>query len=235
MKKIGILGGMGPEATANFFNKVIHLTNGSSDQEHIPIIIENNVLIPDRTEYLLGNGPSPLKYLIKSAIVLELMGADFIVMPCNTAHCFYEDIKEYLDIPILNMVQITADFIKNNYKNTKQVGLLATMGTYSSKIYENYFAHNNIEVIALKKENQKKLQEIIYKIKKGNKQNHKSELINFLKELNEKSIEIVILGCTELPLLFNAIEKDEDIAAFNYRYIDTTLLLAKKSVEYAKL
>ena len=87
-KTLGIIGGMGPLATANLFNKIVLTTHAKSDQDHIHILIDNNTLIPDRTAYLLGNGEDPLEQLVTSAVRLEKMGAEFLIMPCNTAHYF---------------------------------------------------------------------------------------------------------------------------------------------------
>ncbi|SCY89311.1 aspartate racemase [Alkaliphilus peptidifermentans DSM 18978] len=226
---------MGPEATANLFNKIINLTEANNDQEHIPIIIDNNVLIPDRTAYLLEKSTNPLKYLIKSAIKLELMGADLVLMPCNTAHYFYEDIIKYLDIPMLNMVDIATTHVYNNYKNVKRIGLLATMGTYTSRVYEDSLKRFDIEVVPVLEEDQKKLLDIIYSIKKGNKDNHKEAVYSILRYLSKNEVSVIILGCTELPILFDILKNDKDIIRLKQVYIDTTYLLAKKAVELASL
>src|SRR5208337_1505190 len=91
---IGILGGMGPEATIDLFTKIVHSTPVSRDQDHLRLIIDNNPGIPDRQKAILENGPSPATMLIKTAKNLAVAGADFIVMPCNTAHYWIQEIRK---------------------------------------------------------------------------------------------------------------------------------------------
>src|SRR5690606_5467234 len=98
------------------------------DQEHIHIIIDNNTNIPDRTDYILGKGPDPRPELIRSAVKLESMGAEYIAIPCNTAHYFYEDIVKFTKAKVLNMIEETAAHLKANYKDQKDFLLLATRG-----------------------------------------------------------------------------------------------------------
>src|SRR5699024_10166329 len=112
MKTLGILGGMGPLATVKLFEKIVSLTHANKDQEHIHTIIDSNINIPHRSRYILGNGDDPLNELIKSAKRLENAGADFLVMPCNTAHYFYDKIVAVMNIPFLNMIEETAKYIK---------------------------------------------------------------------------------------------------------------------------
>ncbi len=92
MKTIGILGGMGPQATVSLFQKIIDRKQALCDQEHIPLLIDNNTAIPDRTDYILGKGINPRPEIIRSAVRLENAGADLLIMPCNTAHVFYLDV-----------------------------------------------------------------------------------------------------------------------------------------------
>ena len=126
-KSIGILGGMGPLATVNLFKKIIELTDADCDQDNIRIYVDNNTSIPDRTAYILGKGSDPRAQLIVSAKKLEQIGADFIIMPCNTAHYFYDDIAAEINVPFLNMIEET---LKNIVEQScsKKIGLLATEG-----------------------------------------------------------------------------------------------------------
>jgi aspartate racemase len=111
-KTIGILGGMGPEATAYLFRKIIRHTKADKDQEHLKVIIFNNPKIPDRTDFILEKGTeNPLPYLAEAAKELQRSGADFIIIPCNTAHYFYEDICRAVSIPVINMIEAVADEI----------------------------------------------------------------------------------------------------------------------------
>ena len=132
MKTVGIIGGMGPLATVDLFGKIVNLTDAKCDNDHIHILIDNNTYIPDRTSYILGDGENPIDELVKSAKRLKNMGADFLIMPCNTAHYFYNDIINNVSIPFINMIEETANYINN--KNIKKVGLLSTTGTINVKI-----------------------------------------------------------------------------------------------------
>ena len=103
-KSIGIIGGMGSLATCDLFKKIIDMTDAKSDQEHIHICIDCNTNIPDRTKAILGGGENPIPEMVRSGIRLQSMGADVLVMPCNTAHYFYDKITPFFDIPLLNRV-----------------------------------------------------------------------------------------------------------------------------------
>ena len=115
------------------------------DQDHLHIIIDNNTNIPDRTEYILGKGKDPRIELIRSAIRLESIGADYIAIPCNTAHYFYDDIIKYTKVKILNMIQ--NNFLKTNNSENKNYLLLATEGTYQAKIYDKTFNSSGLNIL----------------------------------------------------------------------------------------
>lgn len=134
-KVIGILGGMGPEATIDLFYKIIKLTPAEKDQDHLRIIIDNNPKIPDRIAAILGKGEDPLPVLQETARNLEKAGADFIIIPCNTAHYFLSSIQESIKIPILNMIEETAKETQKRIPQIQKVGLLASIGVYETKIY----------------------------------------------------------------------------------------------------
>ena len=112
MKTIGIIGGMGPMATVDLMQKIILATDACEDQNHIPILVDNNTNIPDRTAAILGQGTSPVPELLKSAERLTAQGADFLIMGCNTAHFFLPLLMPYLKIPFIRMIETTAEFCK---------------------------------------------------------------------------------------------------------------------------
>ncbi|MGI6698097.1 MAG: aspartate/glutamate racemase family protein [Clostridia bacterium] len=146
-KTIGVIGGMGPQATVDFFQKILDNTRVERDQDHIHVIIDNNPQIPDRTAFLLGKGESPLKSLVNSAVKLQLMGADLLAMPCNTAHYFYDEIVKFVDIPFINMIDEVAAGIRAKNLGVNRVGLLATKGVYSMGIYSRYLQKYGIEAV----------------------------------------------------------------------------------------
>ncbi|MCT4564894.1 MAG: amino acid racemase [Maledivibacter sp.] len=224
MKTIGILGGMGPLATADLFKKIITLTDANSDNEHIEIIVENNTEIPDRTDYIINNGDNPTKQMIKSAIRLEMMGADVIIMPCNTAHYFYDEIIQYIDVPFINMISETAKETAKLFPNEK-IGLLATEGTYKAGIYDKVFDKYNLNLVTPDYDKQKYIMELIYNIKKGKDNMDITNFKGVLEELKEQGVKAFILGCTELPIAFQMFDIGEEC-------IDPTKILACSSIKF---
>ena len=226
MKTVGILGGMGPLATSDLFNKIVTLTDAKNDNDHIHIILNNYPIIPDRTKYILGDGENPIKYMIEAALKLEVMGANVVIMPCNTAHYFYDEITEYLTIPFINMIEETAKEIKKVNPESKKVCLLSTQGTYKTKIYDNIFKNYDIEISRPGKAVESVITDIIYSIKKGDtalKNIDKNLLTSYLNSIEGESI---ILGCTELPVAFN-------ILGITKGCIDPTKILAKSAIHFA--
>ena len=126
-KIVGIIGGMGPGATALLFQKLINYTDAENDCEHMHIVIDNNTSIPDRTTAILQGDDSPAKAIVESGKKLQEYGVDLILIPCNTSHYFYSQIQEQLDVTVVNMIEETAKICVG--KGYKKVGILATTGT----------------------------------------------------------------------------------------------------------
>jgi len=201
-KIIGILGGMGPEATIDLFYKIIKFTPAEKDQDHLRIIIDNNPKIPDRTAAILGKGEDPLPALQGSARNLEKAGADFIIIPCNTAHYFLTSIQKSVKIPILNMIEETAKETWKKISPIQKVGLLASIGIYKTKIYHQHFKKFNIKVISPEEKDKEKVMKIIYAVKAGNlSEEVKKNIISIAQKLIDKGAEAIVTGCTEIPLI----------------------------------
>ena len=227
-KIIGILGGMGPEATLDLFYKIIKLSPAEKDQDHFRIIIDNNPKIPDRTDAILGTGKDPLPKLIITAQNLEKAGADFIIMPCNTAHYFISGIQRNVNIPILNMIKESANYVKNIFPSFRKVGLFASKGTYKAKLYNSFFNAKNIEILTPTPPKQDKIMDLIYMVKSGIlSEEMKSQIIKISEEQIKKGAQAIIAGCTEIPLIL----KDKDIKV---PIIDPTNILAKRAVKESK-
>lgn len=224
-KTIGILGGMGPLATVDIFHKIVSLTDANIDQDHIHIIIDNNPGIPDRLNFIFRDGESPEKALIQSAIKLECMGADVLIMPCNTAHYFYDAIKKYIGIDFINMVDETAKEIRATLPSCKRIGLLASKGTYSTGVYDKIFAPYDIEVIKPDSEGRQDLAELILAVKRGQTTYDLTNIYKVLDQLKKKNAEMMVLGCTELPIAFKVFNIQE-------KYIDSTTVLACSAIKY---
>ena len=227
-KVIGILGGMGPEATIDLLYKIIKFTPAEKDQDHLRIIIDNNPKIPDRTAAILGKGEDPLPALQKTAQNLEKAGADFIIIPCNTAHYFLPSIQESVKIPILNMIEETAKETQKKNSSIKKVGLLASIGTYKTEIYHQHFNKYNIEVISPEEKDKEKVMKVIYAVKAGDlSEEVKKNIIQIAQKLIDKGAEAIITGCTEIPLIL----KEGDVPA---PVIDPTQVLAKIAIRKAR-
>jgi len=228
-KIIGILGGMGPEATIDLFYKIIKFTPAEKDQDHLRIIIDNNPKIPDRTAAILGKGKDPLPALRETAQNIERAGADFIIIPCNTAHYFLPSIQESVKIPILNMIEETAKETRKKISPIQKVGLLASIGIYKTKIYHQHFKKFKIEIISPEEKDKEKVLKVIYAVKAGNlSEEIKKNILKIAQKLIDRGAEAIITGCTEIPLIL----KEGDVSV---PIIDPTQVLAKAAVQKAKL
>ncbi len=199
---LGILGGMGPEATADFFQRVIANTPANSDQDHIRILIDNNPQVPDRTQAILGQGKSPVPALTSMAKNLESNGADLLAMPCNTAHYFHADISQEIDIPLLNMIFLAVEYIAQKLDSNSRIGILATSGTLQTEIYQQELQNQNLQPWLPAANYQEDIMEAIYRIKRQKKDNKTRKLVKqTIENLESQNVKAIIAGCTELPLL----------------------------------
>jgi aspartate racemase len=202
-KLIGIIGGMGPEATASFYMKIVKKTRARKDQEHFRVIIDSNVKIPDRTEAILWGGESPVQAMIETAKNLERLGVDVACMPCMTAHYYIEHVQNSVSYPILNAFIEVRKHIANQYPKVQNIGVLATSGTIKSGLFETYLDGINI-VYPNPTSQTEKVMEAIYGtdgIKSGNLGGKPLKLLKEAgEELIENGADLVILGCTEIGL-----------------------------------
>ncbi len=219
---IGILGGMGPAATVELFRRIVLLTPAQCDQDHIPIVIDNNPKIPDRGPFILEGGPDPRPALCRSARRLERMGASFIAMPCNTAHVFLPYLRKAVRIPFIDMIAETAQAITE-----RTVGLLATETTVRTGLYAEACSARGIAVLTPSALDQARVMEIIYAIKGGLWDlAMKRDLRLIAARLRERGAQALIVGCTELSLVVS----HEDFDGPIYDALD---ILARASVRKA--
>lgn len=223
MKTLGIVGGMGPMATADFYMKLVTMTNAKQEFEHIHTIIDSNPGIPDRSAFIKTGVNDPTDYLIKSLKRLEDLGAEVIAMPCNTAHYFYDTLKANTELEFINMIDETIKHALSKCSSTEKIGLLATSGTYDSKIYESSAIRSGFNLIVPPDAIKQQLMKLIYALKNG--EISKMEILK--KEvydyLDSQDLDAWILGCTELPIILkDSIEK--------YNMIDSTMILAQASI-----
>lgn len=200
MKKIGVVGGLGPMATIYYLELLTLMTDASKDQEYPRIYLESLPDIPDRTAYILHESLQDPRPIINHAMKeLEKLGAEVISIPCLTAHCFYDTICKEISVPIVNLPAETASLIANH--DIDKVGIIATSGTIHCQVFEKEFDKYNIEAVIPDKKYQEYAMNIIYdQVKKDLpiQWNMFSDIINHLKD---KGASTFILGCTELSLL----------------------------------
>lgn len=234
--KVGVLGGVGPAATVDFMAKLVRNTPAARDQDHVKVMVEQNPQIPDRTEALLGSGDDPTLALYAACKTLEEGGADLIAIPCNTAHAFVERIQPSLTIPIVNMLTCTADYLRETFPGLREVGVLATSGTLASRVYETALEARGFVQIAPAEAAQARLMKAIYG-PAGAKAGYLSgecydDAVTAVDDLTEQGVQVIVLGCTELPLLLRGSTLTRP-GGSAVRLVDPTDVLAKRCVAYA--
>lgn len=223
---IGILGGMGPEATLDLYRHIINLTPASRDQDHIRVLIYSNPKIPDRTKAISEEGESPLRALIESAKVLEAGGAGIIAMPCNAAHHYLPEMQREAGIPILDIIAETCRKLRCHLPAVTTVGLLASNGTVH-RAYNKALATEGITVLLPNGPDQQEIQEAIAHVKAGiHTEATQQQFQSIGMRLVQAGAQAIILGCTEIPLAFNP-------AAVRYPSLNSTRILAEAAVHWA--
>ena len=200
---IGILGGMGPLATADLYTKIIQSSPAAKDQEHIPVVIYADPRVPDRTEALLGRGEDPTPWLIHGARQLVTIGADFIVIPCNTAHAFLDEVQPEVERPILSMIDAAADTIREEYPQAGVVGLLATSGTIGSEMYQRALRERGIDTIVPDNDIQRRcVTAAINEVKSGRARASTTALLAEAgASLEGRGADVLLAACTEIPVV----------------------------------
>ncbi len=224
-KTLGILGGIGPLATVYFMDMIVQMTDADKDQDHISMVVLNHAAIPDRTEYILDNTkPNPLPVMIEDAKRLQSAGADFIVMPCNTAHFFYDRIQQNIDIPMINIIEETVKYSIENCPNLKKLGILATKGTIAAGAYQNMCDKYGIDRAVPSDEDSRLLMDIIYNQVKAGKQVDTDAFMSITDNMKKSGCDGIILGCTELSIINKDFNLNRD------DFIDSMSVLAEKSI-----
>ena len=221
---VGVLGGMGPDATVDFIAKVIAATPAEVDEDHLRLLVDHNPLVPSRQAAILADGEDPGVVIAGMAKGLEAAGADFLVMPCNTAHAYAGDIVAAITVPFLSIIDVTVDACAEY----KRVGLMATAACLKSKIYERVLIECGIGVVGMKDEELSEFTRQIAEIKKGNRGADVSAAMRALAvALQERGAEVIVAGCTEIPLVL-------DTSMLDIPLISSTDLLAEATVARAK-
>jgi len=229
---IGILGGMGPEATIDLFAKIVKFTGAHTEQAHFRILIDNNPKIPSRPLAIEGRGPSPLPALRRSARLLAAAGADFIVMPCVTAHYFYRPLARASKVPIVDLVRETASHVRVRFPRVTAVGLLATTATVRVGLFQKAFDGQEVQVLTPAAGVQQRFVMRALFSKKGIKAVGPSAwakrlIVDAAHSLVARGAQVVIAGCTEVPLVL----QDGDLSV---PVVDPIAVLAHAAIGRAR-
>lgn len=225
-KSIGILGGMGPLATADLFRKIVTMTKAGCDNDHIRIYIDNNASIPDRTTAIVSGGQDPTPAMADSLKKLEACGADCIIMPCNTAHYFLPRLQAMTQIPFLSMLEATAVSCAAQFPG-KTAAILATRGTLSTGLYEAALQAQGVPYLVPNAAQQDALMRVIYDGVKADAapEAYRADMESVIESLTACGADYFILGCTELPLA-------ADLLHLTVPAIDPTAELAKAAIRF---
>lgn len=226
-KVIGILGGMGPEATLGFFERIIAYTPATRDQEHLRVIIDSNPRVPDRTAAILFGGESPVPLMAAGVEALQRAGADFVVIPCVSAHFFLEELRRRVSLPVISMFDVTAEHLRREHPRIEAIGLLGTTGTVAGGHFQARLSQDRIETVAPGPDDQDRVMAAIYAIKDLRAARSRSEIANDLRGVAGRLVTAgaqgIVLGCTEIPLVLKS--GDLDVPVF-----DTLTLLARAAI-----
>ena len=226
MKTIGIIGGMGPEATVDLYSKIVKLTPAAKDQEHLHVLIDSYAQIPDRTACILGKGIDPSPFLIEAATSLEKAGAQALCMPCNTAHYFLPEIQKHVSIPFISIIESAVNKLKHMPQKPSRIFVMATTGTHAARVYEDMLEKEGFEVLPIPPEIETELMSCIYDgVKQGKTMDFVPRFQIVLNQLAALKPDAMIAACTELPLLTKHTKCDIPI-------VDATFELAKACVEF---
>ncbi|MFC3211935.1 cysteate racemase [Planomicrobium okeanokoites] len=221
-KTLGIVGGVGPLATMFIGEMIVRRTKAAKDQDHVNSIITNNTRIPDRTAFIMGRSDdNPVPVMIDDMAKLSSIGAEIIIIPCNTAHTFYDELQMGSPVPVIHMIRETMK--RAAQQGAVKVGVLATTGTVTSKVYQQAANEYGLEPVLPSPEIQEKVMSIIYDNVKAGKNADKDTWREIVNHMENQGCDRVVLGCTELSI----VKKEMDLPDF---YLDSLIVLAETAI-----
>jgi aspartate racemase len=219
---IGIIGGMGPEATVDLMRRVIAKTPASGDQDHVHLIVESNPKIPSRIAHLIeGTGEDPTPELVRIAVNLQRAGAHALAIPCNTAHAYAHSIRRAVSIPLLDMIELTVDHIAAS-RRVARVGLLASSAVLATELYAKAFADHGIVIV--QPERQDEVMALIKAVKRGETGESSQALLAKLALDLAEHADALLIGCSELSVISAGIASN---------YVDSLDVQAQAIVDFA--
>ncbi|MFD1471720.1 aspartate/glutamate racemase family protein [Companilactobacillus mishanensis] len=225
-----VIGGMGTMATESYVRILDQRTHAKKDQDYLDYIVVNHATVPDRTEYILDHSkPSFLPPLLEDIKQQSLLKPKFMVIICNTAHYFYQELQDATDIPIIHMPHLAVMTMKKQYPKAKKVGLIATKGTIADHIYEDEIKNAGFDLSLGDQAIQDEVESLIYDDVKGKGVADKDKYHSILKTMHDKfGCDVIVLGCTELSFA------QEQAPDHEYDVIDAQSIIADVSIDLAK-
>ncbi|GLC96244.1 aspartate racemase [Cupriavidus sp. TA19] len=224
MAMIGILGGMGPLATVDFMDRVVRLTDASCDQEHLPMVVAHLPHTPDRSRSILAGDGAPLPHLLAGIDLLNRNQVGLVVIPCNSSHHWYRQLRERSSAPILHIASTCVAALPHG---TRRVAVLATRGALASRIYQDALAERDIQPVVPDEAVQAHVDTCIRAVKAGALEAAGEALQAALAPLAARNIDVAIMGCTEIPVALR------QLGLAPLTMIDSTLELARATVAFA--
>jgi len=225
---VGVLGGMGPDATVDFMSKVIALTPAGKDQDHVHMIIDHNPKVPNRQSAILDNGEDPGPAIAAMARRLETAGADFLVIPCNTAYVFQDSVLDAVSVPLISIIDETIREIGELHPGVDKIGVLATDGCLRADVYQEALRKKDFSAVLPSADELTRLMGLIGRIKAGDQNEAVSGAMQQLASaLVSRGAQVVIAACTEIPLVL-------DETMMRVPLVSSTDVLAQRTVQLAQ-
>jgi len=226
-KLVGVIGGMGPDATVDFMSRVLRATPAKTDQDHVRMVVDHNPGIPSRQLAMRGEGESPGPVIAAMAARLEAAGADFLVMPCNAAHAWQGDIRAATNIPFVSIVDESLRAALERSGEEHAIGLMTTPGCFAAGLYQQALADAGRPAVVQTTDELSETMSFVGRIKGGDQSAEVAEgLKNLANRLVDRGAKVLIAACTELPLVL-------DESMFDVAFVSSTDVLAKRTVALA--
>ena len=224
---VGILGGMGPEATVDLMRRIIAHTDAKDDIDHIRCIVDNNPKVPSRIKALLeGGGESPAPCMADMAKRLETWGADCLAIACNTAHNYYPDVQHAVAIPVLNMIELTSVQAVRQNPGCERVGILASPAVRLTRLYSDVLDTLGVETVYLEPEFENRLLQVIKAVKAGDTGAQlRREFAEIVASMCKNKVDVAIIACTELGIICEE---------YPIPVIDAADVLARELIQFAR-
>lgn len=223
---VGVLGGMGPLATLDFLRKMLAATPAAIDQDHVPVVVSSIPQVPDRTRAFRGEGDSPLAAMVASGRRLVAAGAGLVVVPCNTAHLWFDELQDALGLPMLNLVDAAIDEAAAAAGRRGRIGLLATDATLASGLYLNRAGGGMQWLLPTAGEMLERVMPGIAAVKAGELATARGLLREAVQALQRRGASAVVLGCTEIPVALDGADSPLPL-------VDATGALARRAVAWS--